>query len=67
MINIVACASDNYTMQCGVMMCSVCENNKNEAVNFYIFVDALFLKRTKKTWRILRVGIVGRKFFCTGF
>ena len=63
MINIVACASDNYTMQCGVMMCSVCENNKNEAVNFYIFVDALFSEAHKKDLEDLASGYSRKKVF----
>lgn len=48
MINIVACASDNYTTQCGVMMCSVCENNYTEEIHFYIFIDELFSQAHKK-------------------
>lgn len=63
MINIVACASDNYTMQCGVMMCSVCENNRTEAINFYIFVDNKFTDAHKKDLEDL-VGKYPQKRIC---
>lgn len=42
MMNIVLCASDNYTMPCGVTICSVCENNRDVAVSFYIITDSSF-------------------------
>lgn len=47
MINIVACPSDNYTMQCGVLMCSLCENNYQSAVHFYIIIDTDFSQKHK--------------------
>ena len=42
MMNIVLCASDNYTMPCGVTICSVCENNREAPISFYILTDNLF-------------------------
>lgn len=42
MINIVACASDNYTMQCGVLLYSICKNNVDVVVDFFVIVDNRF-------------------------
>lgn len=47
-INICACASDNYTMQCGVLFCSICENNKKENIHFFVIVDDKFSKEHKQ-------------------
>lgn len=47
MMNIVACASDNYTMQCGVMFYSVCHNNLNEEICFYLIMDSQFSDKHK--------------------
>lgn len=47
-LNIILCASDNYTMQCGITICSVCENNKDEHCAFYLFVDKMFTDEHKK-------------------
>lgn len=46
-MNIVACASDNYTMQCGVLFYSVCKNNTEEYINFYVITDILFTDKHK--------------------
>ena len=53
MINILACASDNYTMQCGVLFCSICENNKIEPIHFYVFVDKDFTMDHKQQMEAL--------------
>lgn len=47
-MNIVICASDNYTMPCGVLLCSICENNCGEYIHFFIFVDDDFQAENKK-------------------
>ena len=39
-MNIVCCTDKNYVMPCGVLLCSICENNKDEAVNIYIVSDS---------------------------
>lgn len=41
-INIVACASDNFTMPCGIMFYSVCVNNPDAKVNFFLITDDKF-------------------------
>lgn len=38
-MDILACADKNYVMPCGVMMRSVCENNKNEQLVFHLIID----------------------------
>lgn len=48
MINILACASDNYTMQCGVLFLSICENNKKEVFRFFVMTDNAFQDINKK-------------------
>ena len=51
MINIVACASDNYTMQCGVLFYSVCKNNFDEVIRFFVFIDKQFTEEHKNEIR----------------
>lgn len=51
MMNILACASDNYTMQCGILFCSVCENNQDEKIDFYVFTDNKFKEESKDKLR----------------
>lgn len=41
MIEIACCIDDNFTMPCGVVLTSVCENNKSEKVRFHIISDSL--------------------------
>lgn len=53
MINVVLCASDNYTMPCGVTICSVCENNKDRDIAFYIITDKYFTEEHKKQLSLL--------------
>ena len=38
-MNIVFCTDKRYIIPCGVMMTSLCENNKDENVSFYCIVD----------------------------
>lgn len=52
-IAICACASDNYTMQCGVTFCSVCENNKDAAIRFFVITDEDFKEEHKQQLREL--------------
>lgn len=47
-MNIVACASDNYTMQCGVLFYSVCKNNADEEIQFFVITDKQFTEENKK-------------------
>lgn len=47
MMNIVACASDNYTMQCGVLFYSVCKNNVDDIIHFFVITDKLFSEKHK--------------------
>lgn len=47
MLNIVACASDNYTMQCGVLFYSVCKNNYEDTISFFVITDKLFSDKHK--------------------
>lgn len=53
MINIVLCPSDNYTMPCGVTICSVCENNRNTPITFYVLIDSSFTEKHKQQLRDL--------------
>ncbi len=41
-MNILACASDNYAMQCGVLFLSICKNNQKTPIRFYIMTDNVF-------------------------
>ena len=47
MMNIVLCASDNYTMPCGVTICSICVNNREIPIKFYIITDNSFTEEHK--------------------
>lgn len=38
-MDIVACTDTNYVMPCGVMLYSVCKNNKDLAITFHIIID----------------------------
>lgn len=38
-MDIVVCADANYIMPCGIMMTSLCENNKNENILFHFIVN----------------------------
>lgn len=50
-MNIVACASDNYTMQCGVLFFSVCKNNFDESICFFVITDKSFSEKHKNDIR----------------
>ncbi len=41
-MDIVICTDNNYVMPYGVLLCSVCENNKQEKINFHAIVDQSF-------------------------
>lgn len=47
MMNIVACASDNYAMQCGVLFLSICMSNQNVPIDFYVLTDNAFQAENK--------------------
>lgn len=51
MMNIVACASDDYTMQCGVLFYSICKNNADEEIRFFLITDNLFSDKHKEDLR----------------
>ena len=38
-MNIVLCADHKFVMPCGVLICSICMNNKNSIIHFYIITD----------------------------
>lgn len=40
-MDIVCCLDKSYLMPAGVMICSLCENNKNEAVTFHVMHNDL--------------------------
>lgn len=63
MMNIVACASDNYTMQCGVMFYSVCKNNAEEDIAFYVITDDGFSEQHKSEIRQTVESFSNKKVF----
>lgn len=42
MMNILACASDSYAMQCGVLFLSICQNNQETPIRFFVLTDYVF-------------------------
>lgn len=49
-MDIVCCLDNNYVMPVGVMMCSLCENNKNEKITFHVIGTDL-TDKTKDSFR----------------
>lgn len=39
-MNIVCCTDNNYIMPCGVLFCSICENNKDVPIHFFVVADS---------------------------
>ena len=48
-MDIVICTDNNYVMPAGVLICSVCENNKTEKIRFHIVGDKELLEENKKS------------------
>ena len=48
MIDIVCSTDTNYVMPTGVMMTSVCENNRDEEITFNVLIDDSITERQKK-------------------
>lgn len=46
-MNIALSTDDNYVMPCGVLLCSICENNRDERINFYILIQSLMVDNIK--------------------
>lgn len=40
-MDIVCCLDDNFVMPCGVLLLSICENNKAEDISFHIITEGL--------------------------
>lgn len=40
-MDIVCCLDDNFVMPCGVLLLSICENNKTESIAFHIITEGL--------------------------
>ena len=47
MIDIVSSTDKNYIMPTGVMMTSVCENNRDEKITFHVLIDSSVAERQK--------------------
>ncbi len=45
MINILISPDNKYTMPCGITICSICENNIEEEITFYVLTDQHFTKQ----------------------
>jgi len=48
-MDIVLCPDNNYVMPCGVLICSICENNKKEDIKFHIVTDEKFTFQNKSS------------------
>ena len=48
-MHILCCADHNYIMPTGVMICSVCENNKDSEIVFHIVSDSSVTKEDKES------------------
>lgn len=48
-MDIVACTDTNYVMPCGVMLYSVCKNNKDVAITFHIIIDQSITEEQKES------------------
>ena len=52
-MDIVVCTDKNYIIPCGVMICSICENNKDSAITFHVIIDhSLNIKHKESLERI---------------
>ena len=50
-MDIVCCIDQNYIMQCGVMLYSVCVNNRNNDITFHVVVDEKVSEVQKQSLR----------------
>lgn len=55
-MNIVCCTDSNYIMPCGVLLCSICENNTQGDVCFHIIINKNVSIKEKESL----IGIVNR-------
>lgn len=54
-MNIASCLDDNYAMPCGVLFVSICENNKDQEIVFYVLSEKL-KEENKKTLEKIVAG-----------
>ena len=38
-MDLVLCSDKNYIIPCGIVLCSICENNKEEKIQFFLIID----------------------------
>lgn len=57
-INIVCCLDDRFVMPCGVLLLSVCENNKNKNIVFHIVSEGL------KADNIIKLEAIVKQYDC---
>lgn len=48
-MEIVICTDDNYVMPAGVLICSICENNRTEDIRFHIIVNDDFREDSRQS------------------
>ncbi len=48
-MDIVICTDNNYVMPAGVLICSICENNKTEKIKFHIIGDNTLSEKNKQS------------------
>ena len=48
-MDIVICTDNNYVMPAGVLICSICENNMAEKINFHIIIDDAFIEESRQS------------------
>lgn len=53
-MEIACCIDDNFTMPCGVLLTSICENNLKEKLNFHIVSDDLSIKNQEQLINCVR-------------
>lgn len=53
-MDIVCCLDNNYVMPCGVLLCSICENNKDELICFHLIINGVLKEERKHSlWEIV--------------
>ena len=60
-IQIVACTDTNYVMPCGVMFHSICKNNSDEEIIFYVIIDGSVTEENKNSLQKVVSGYMVRK------
>lgn len=48
-MDIAVCTDRNYVMPCGVMLYSICQNNKDSEITFHIIIDESVNQRAQKS------------------